>query len=226
MSSESVRPALPGVCLDQLLFPPRKWGQAASLGLRLSQSEILGVPIMWIGLFAHIVGTVFGIGITESALQSPDGCPVALLGRTRRSGMSMPFPIVVSSPGFHLLGSVLQGQEPVLVQALLTEASVERLDEGVVRGFPGWLKSSSTPFRQAHWSRRLEVNSGPLSTRMVLGSRRRCVSPCRTSATPSPLVLAATLMARLSRVKLSTVVKSRILRPSKSSSLMKSMDQD
>ena len=88
MCSESVRPALPGVCLDQLLFRPRKGGQAASLGLRLSQSEILGGPIMWMGLFAHIVGTVFEIGITESALQSPDGCPVALPGRTRRGGMS------------------------------------------------------------------------------------------------------------------------------------------
>ena len=37
-----------------------------------------------------------------------------------------PLPIVMSAPGFHLLLGVLQGQEPVLFQALLTEASVER----------------------------------------------------------------------------------------------------
>ena len=28
-------------------------------------------------------------------------------------------------------------------------------------GLPGRLKSSSTLFRQTHWSSRLEVNSGP-----------------------------------------------------------------
>ena len=45
--------------------------------------------------------------------------------------------MVVSAPGFHLLLGILQVQEPVLVQALLPEPSVERLDEGVVRGLPG-----------------------------------------------------------------------------------------
>ena len=36
-------------------------------------------------------------------------------------------------------------------------------------GFPGLLKSSSTPFRYAHRSGVLDVNSGPLSTAMALG---------------------------------------------------------
>ena len=45
--------------------------------------------------------------------------------------------IVIASPGFHPLRRALQGQEPVLVQTLLTEPSSERLDEGVVRRFPG-----------------------------------------------------------------------------------------
>ena len=45
--------------------------------------------------------------------------------------------MVMSAPGCHLLLGILQVQEPVLVQALLPEPSVERLDEGVVRGLPG-----------------------------------------------------------------------------------------
>ena len=47
-----------------------------------------------------------------------------------------PISTVVSSPGFHLPGSVLHGQGPVLVQALLPESPVESLDEGVVRRLP------------------------------------------------------------------------------------------
>ena len=44
------------------------------------------------------------------------------------------FAIVVSAPGFHLFLGICRGKEPVFVQALLPEAAVERLDEGVVRG--------------------------------------------------------------------------------------------
>ena len=36
-----------------------------------------------------------------------------------------PFAIVVVPPGFHLFSCILQGQEPVLVQAFLPEPSVE-----------------------------------------------------------------------------------------------------
>ena len=44
------------------------------------------------------------------------------------------FPIVESSPRFHLLLSIIQGQEPVFIQALLAEPPIEGLDEGVVLG--------------------------------------------------------------------------------------------
>jgi len=39
-------------------------------------------------------------------------------------------------------------------------------------GFPGLLKSSFTPFEYAHRSKLLEMNSGPLSTRIVCGLPR------------------------------------------------------
>ena len=51
-----------------------------------------------------------------------------------------PFPIAMSTSRFHFLLGVLQGQEPVLIQALLREAP----DEGVPVCLPGRLKSSST----------------------------------------------------------------------------------
>ena len=47
------------------------------------------------------------------------------------------FHIVTSSPRFHLLLSVFQEREPVLVQTLLGKTSLECLDDGVVCGFPG-----------------------------------------------------------------------------------------
>ena len=40
------------------------------------------------------------------------------------------------TPRIHLLDGVLQGQDPVLVQALLPGVSVESLSKGIVRESP------------------------------------------------------------------------------------------
>ncbi len=45
--------------------------------------------------------------------------------------------IVVLAPGLDLLSGILQRQEPVLVQALLAQPPVERLDQSVFNGLPG-----------------------------------------------------------------------------------------
>ena len=58
-------------------------------------------------------------------------------------GAAGPFPIAMSTSRFHFLLGVLQGQEPVLIQALLRESPDDRLDEGVPVGIAGRLKSSS-----------------------------------------------------------------------------------
>ena len=44
-----------------------------------------------------------------------------------------PDPVVVDPPSFDLLPGILQAQEPLDVQALASERTVERLDEGVLR---------------------------------------------------------------------------------------------
>ena len=62
-----------------------------------------------------------------------------------------PFPIIMFSQGVHFRFGVLYGQEPILVQALLKETQVDRLDEAVVREFPGRRKFS--PFRCDHCTR-------------------------------------------------------------------------
>ena len=45
--------------------------------------------------------------------------------------------VVMAPPLLQLILGVLEGLEPVLVEALLTETTVERLDKRVVRGLPG-----------------------------------------------------------------------------------------
>ena len=64
----------------------------------------------------------------EYGERSPERVPQRTVGS---------FPIVISSPRLHLFLSVFKGQEPVLVQALLPETSVECLDGSVVRGLAG-----------------------------------------------------------------------------------------
>jgi len=54
-------------------------------------------------------------------------------------------------------------------------------------GFPGLLKSSFTPLEYAHRSKLLEMNSGPLSTRIVRGLPRREATPSKTRTTSSPI---------------------------------------
>lgn len=61
-------------------------------------------------------------------------------------GPVRPILVVVSDPSLHLFGRIRKRQEPVHVQALTSEATIERLDEGVVGGLPGREKSSVTPF--------------------------------------------------------------------------------
>jgi hypothetical protein len=55
----------------------------------------------------------------------------------------------------------------VSIKSLVARAAVERLQSV---GLPGREKSSVTPFSYAHRSSAFEINSGPLSTRMVLGA--------------------------------------------------------
>jgi len=43
--------------------------------------------------------------------------------------------IVVSSPGFDLFSGIFERHEPVGVEALIPETSIERFDEGVIGRF-------------------------------------------------------------------------------------------
>ena len=48
-----------------------------------------------------------------------------------------PFFVVVSAPILHFFLRVRKAQEPVGIEAFLPEASVERLDKGIVGRLPG-----------------------------------------------------------------------------------------
>ena len=73
---------------------------------------------------------IFYTSLSAALAGKSDNLP----GRQVSEGAEGSFPIVESSPRFHLLLSVIQGQEPVFIQALLAEPPIEVLDEGVVLG--------------------------------------------------------------------------------------------
>ena len=77
------------------------------------------------------------------------------------------------------------------VQALVAKAAVEYSTKAVSVGLPGRLKSSVTPFSYAQRSSAFEMNSGPLSTRMVLGTPRIPPNYWRTISGEAATTIAA-----------------------------------
>jgi hypothetical protein len=53
--------------------------------------------------------------------------------------------IVVYTPILHLFAGIRKGQEPVLVQAIRSEAAIECFNERIVGRFAGREKSKVTP---------------------------------------------------------------------------------
>ena len=137
--------------------------------------------------------------------------------------------IVVLSPGFDLFSGIFERHEPVGVEALIPDTSVEGFDEGVIGrlvDFPGREKSSVTPLSYAHLSSASEMNSGPLSACIRIGCSSRWLQTFEsTRTTSSPVSDCPTSMARHSRVKLSTTVSARNFLPSNNASETKSMLQ-
>ena len=123
------------------------------------------------------------------------------------------------SPGLYLFRSVLQGQEPVFLQAFLPEAALARLHESVVPGLAGTAEVQIHPVQVSPLVQALRGELGAVVTRMVRGSRCCSLGRCKTSPASCPRMLAPTLMSRLSREMLSTIAKSRTRRPSDGSSI-------
>ncbi|WP_157760062.1 hypothetical protein [Delftia acidovorans] len=70
-------------------------------------------------------------------------------------------------PCLQLLTRIQHRGELIDFQVLVTQASIDRLYQSMVRGFPGRAGSSFTRRRQAHSSNALGVNSVSLSTQMA-----------------------------------------------------------
>jgi len=92
-------------------------------------------------------------------------------------------------------------------------------------GFPGRLKSRTTWLSYAQRSTALDVNSVPLSTRIDFGKAHSAARRHSTSTTAVAGNRCLAVIAKLSRVKRSTIVNKRIRRPSNSSLYMKSIAQ-
>lgn len=113
--------------------------------------------------------------------------------------------VIVEPPVFDLLGCVCQAQEPVLVQALLPDKAIERLDKRIAGRLSGPAEVERHLIEVRSPVERLRDELGTV----VYADRLRNVPP----------------IARLSQVKLSTSVSKRNQCPSKSCSDMKSMLQ-
>tara|TARA_A100001391_G_C5077852_1_gene279506 strand:+ start:3721 stop:3990 length:270 start_codon:yes stop_codon:yes gene_type:complete len=85
-----------------------------------------------------------------------------------------------SPPRLDLGPSVGQRQLPAAVHALVAQAAIKALDEAFSVCLPGRENLNVTPFSKAQRSSAFEMNSGPLSTRMVFGAPgtegKRCVT--------------------------------------------------
>ena len=87
------------------------------------------------------------------------------------------------------------------------------------------MKCSFTPFSKAQESSAFEMNSGPLSTRMLSGLPRIATSSASTATTYWPVIDVFTSMAKHSRVRRSTTFSVRKVRPAAVPSCTKSIAQ-
>ena len=124
-----------------------------------------------------------------------------------------PLLVVVEAPLFNHPPSFGQAHEPVQVQALVAQSTIETLHECILQRSPGGMKESLTPCPYAHRSMALPTNSGPLSNTIESGLPRKSTSRSRIRTTRSPGRDESTSHARHSRLKSSTTLSTRNLDP-------------
>jgi hypothetical protein len=114
---------------------------------------------------------------------------------------------------------------PVCVEAIVATRPIEALGEGILHGPPGLDEVQLDLAAVGPAMQLLAANSGPLSTTIVRGKPRVVARRSSCSVARSAGSERSTRIAGHSRVKSSTMFKSRSARPSSSSSDMKSIDQ-
>jgi hypothetical protein len=85
-----------------------------------------------------------------------------------------PLGVVIDPPGFDPVPCIGEGEEPAGVKTLGSDAGVEGLDEGIIRGrsWPGEVKLDAVQVGPLVEYAPSELR--PLSTRMVSVCRARC----------------------------------------------------
>ena len=131
--------------------------------------------------------------------------------------------IVVVTPRFDGLARLGQGEENVLVEALVPQPAVERFDESVLHRLAGFdvvpLQSPGGPTQHC-----AAGELGPVVANTIRGSARSAVSRSSSRTTRTPPSEVSTNVARHSRLKSSTTHRMRKRRPSLSASTTKSSD--
>ena len=134
------------------------------------------------------------------------------------------FGVVILAPGRERGAGVVQGRSQRFVQKLVSQATVEALDEGVLGRIAG---RDVVPVDLALVTDNgiaFEVNSVPLSVTTVWGFPRASNRVANFRATLAPDREVSAIRARHSRVLSSTTVSTRKRRPSVSWSDTKSSD--
>ena len=95
---------------------------------------------------------------------------------------------VIIPPSFCHGPCFIERQEPVLVQTLVAKPTIERLNERIIRwlSWPAEVELHAARVRP-QIPKLLEMNSGPLSTRIVCGLPRCEDTPSKTRTTSSPV---------------------------------------
>ncbi len=150
------------------------------------------------------------------------GRPVSLRALPPKSAVGA-VAVIILPPLLDEVPGVCQGNENILVQAFISQPSVETFHETVIRGFSGPTVFQADAIFCAHSFKARPVNSGPLSVRSLRGRRpcsRRRSSTCTTRWPESDI---STSRAGVDRSQRSRMVRIRIRRPDSRLSLTKSI---
>src|SRR5258708_27913918 len=128
---------------------------------------------------------------------------------------------MISTPSLAFSPRLVEAEEPVGMEALGAELAVQRLDEGVGGRFA---RATEVECDIAHEGPEIELLADELRPTIEtdgLGQPMACAARSRVATTSVPRYCCRTSIAGESRVKVSTMVSTRIFLPSKSRSWTK-----
>lgn len=133
--------------------------------------------------------------------------------------------IIVALPGLSELPGLHDRIDPVHIQKLITQSSIEGFNMSIVGWCSRLREAQSDLVRVSPLINDLQVNSAPLSQNAAFGTPRKLIRPFSTAATCSPRSLGPTSIASASLANTSITVRRRSFEPLANRSWTKSILQ-